>query len=67
MRELTDIELDVVGGGDLLAVPVWVNTVTKFINSFPINTQAVAQQSSGWQGFGNFNFQPVTNAINNSV
>jgi hypothetical protein len=60
MRELTNIELDAVGGG-------WHDTVTKFINSFPINVNNTAQQFKGWAGFGNFNFTPQLNAVNSQI
>jgi hypothetical protein len=64
MRELTDRELDAVGGGDLVIPYV---SVTKFINSFPINVNNTAQQFSGWAGFGNFNFTPQLNAVTSQI
>ncbi len=67
MRELTNIELDAVAGGDGPGVPVWMNTVTKYINSFPINVNNNAQQFQGWAGFGNFNFTPQLNAVNSQI
>jgi hypothetical protein len=66
MRDLTNIELDAVGGGDGL-VPVWMNTVTKFINSIPINNQVVANDNHGWQGFGNFTPNFNLSAYNQNV
>jgi hypothetical protein len=64
VRELTDIELEVVSGGVML---LWMNTVTKYINNVQINAAAVAQQNNGWQGFGNFSFVYQQNVANNQI
>ena len=67
MRDLTNIELDAVSGGDLTGTPVWLNSVTKYLQSFPINFPVNAQQGGNGAGFGQFSFQPIVNAINNNV
>lgn len=68
MRELTNIELDAVAGGDgVPGMPVWMNTITKYAISFPFNQNNTAQANTGWQGLGNFNFNPQLNAVNNTV
>ena len=68
MRELTNIELDAVAGGDgPPMIPVWMNTLTKYINNFPVNLQANAQNTSGWAGFGNYAPQFTLNAVNNNI
>lgn len=64
MRELTDKELEAVSGGLTL---LWMNTITKYINNVQINTAVVAQQNTGWQGFGNFSFVSQQNVANNQI
>jgi len=66
MRELTKIELDTVSGG-LDGMPVWMNTITKYIQNVPINVQGVAADNHGWQGFGNFIPQFNVSPVNNNI
>jgi hypothetical protein len=63
MRELTDKELEAVGGGVML---LWMNTITKYINNVQVNTAVVAQQNTGWQGF-NLSFVSQQNVANNQI
>jgi hypothetical protein len=64
MRELTDKELEVVGGG---VMRPWMNTITKYINNVQLNTAVVTQQFHGWAGFGNFSFVSQQNVANNQI
>jgi hypothetical protein len=56
MRELTNIELDAVGGG----YPVWIQ---KYFSAVPINNGQNNQNNNGFS-FGNVVFNPQ-NILNN--
>jgi hypothetical protein len=65
MRELTDIELDAVGGGVVAGYyPTWI---TKWITSIPVNNHNNNQLNNGGYGNVNFNFNPQNNNVNNLV
>ena len=63
MRELTDGELEAVGGGVMLP---WMNIITKVIFNVQENTAVVAQQANGSQGL-NFSFVCQQNIANNQI
>jgi hypothetical protein len=62
MRELTDKELEGVGGG---VMRPWMNTITKYIINVQENIALVAQKDAG-QGF-NFSSVSQQNVANNQI